>query len=110
MKETGCGSACNPPPAHGRRSTSIPARPMTAGEEPGPCGRLRLGGGKIARLDAEMTRHDAAMTRCRQWWRRSVRAGHAYAEGAWLHRAGPIRHWRREVRSNWFWGLLLPII
>lgn len=83
---------------------------MIAGEEPELCTRLRAAGGKVGRLDAEMTRHDAAMTRFRQWWRRTVRAGHAFAEGHWLHRRGSVRLWVRETRSNWFWGLVLPVI
>ena len=53
--------------------------------------------------------HDAAMTRFRQWWTRNVRAGHAFAEVSWLHRRSPLRIWARETRSNWFWGLLLPL-
>lgn len=81
---------------------------LIAGEEPELCVRLREGGWKIRRLPAEMTLHDASMTRWRQWWKRAVRAGHAYAEGAALHGAPPERHWVREVRSNWFWGLLVP--
>jgi hypothetical protein len=48
------------------------------------------------------------MTRFGQWWRRTVRAGHAYAEGAALHGAPPERHWVREERSNWFWGAAVP--
>ncbi len=55
---------------------------LIAGEEPELCVRLRAKGWKVWRLDAEMTLHDAAMTRFSQWWRRSLRAGHAYAEGA----------------------------
>jgi glycosyltransferase involved in cell wall biosynthesis len=82
---------------------------LVAGEEPELCVRLRGAGWKILRVDAEMTRHDAAMTRFGQWWKRNVRAGHAYAECAWLHRKGPLRLWVRENRSNWFWGLLLPL-
>ena len=81
---------------------------LIAGEEPELCVRLRKAGWKVERLDAEMTVHDAAMTRFGQWWRRSVRAGHAYAEGAAIHGAPPERHWVRESRSNWFWGLGLP--
>ena len=27
-----------------------------------------------------------------------------------LHRGGPVRIWERETRSNWFWGLLLPLV
>ena len=66
---------------------------IIAGEEPELCLRLRRDGWKVLRLDAEMTGHDMAMTRFAQWWRRSVRAGHAYAEGAARHGRGPERHW-----------------
>jgi hypothetical protein len=83
---------------------------LIAGEEPELCVRLREQGWKIRRLDAEMTLHDAAMTRWRQWWKRAVRAGHAYAEGAALHGRAPLRHWVREVRSNWIWGVVVPLI
>ena len=55
-----------------------------------------------------MVIHDVAMDRFRQWWRRAVRAGHAFAECSWIHRRGPLTMWKREVFSNWFWGLLLP--
>jgi hypothetical protein len=82
---------------------------LIAGEEPDLCLRLRRGGWRILRIDAEMTLHDAAMTRVRQWWRRTMRAGYAYAEGAARHGRGPERHWVREVRSNWLWGLALPV-
>jgi GT2 family glycosyltransferase len=81
---------------------------LIAGEEPDLCARLRGRGWKILRLDAEMTLHDAAMTRFGQWWRRNVRAGHAYAEVAKRHADEPERYWAREVRSNWFWGLAVP--
>jgi GT2 family glycosyltransferase len=82
-------------------------REIIAGEEPELCVRLRERGGKILRLDAEMTLHDAAMTRFRQWWKRNVRAGHAFAEVARLHRHRPFGIWQREVRSNWFWSVVL---
>jgi GT2 family glycosyltransferase len=83
---------------------------MIAGEEPELCVRLRQKGWKILRLDAEMTLHDAQIIRFGQWWKRAFRAGHAYAEGAWLHGREPERHWVRESRSIWFWGLLLPLL
>ena len=143
---------------------------LVAGEEPELCARLRARGWKVLRIAAEMTRHDAAMTRFGQWWRRNVRAGHAYAECCRLHRVSPHPRplsperrgekepphpqplsperrgeqepphprplspegkgeqepphprplsperrgeseglWRRETRSNWFWGLLFPL-
>lgn len=82
---------------------------VIAGEEPEMCVRLRECGWEIERIDAEMTLHDADMMWFGQWWKRAVRAGHAYAEGAAMHGSGPTRHWVREVRSNWVWGLGLPV-
>jgi GT2 family glycosyltransferase len=81
---------------------------LIAGEEPELCVRLRQAGWKVYRLDAEMTLHDAQMTRFGQWWKRSLRAGHAFAEGSYLHGKPPERHWVKETRSNWLWGLVIP--
>lgn len=81
---------------------------LIAGEEPELCVRLRAAGWRVERLGVEMTRHDAAMTRFGQWWRRNVRAGHAFAEGSAIHGRPPERHWVREARSNWVWGLGVP--
>jgi GT2 family glycosyltransferase len=83
---------------------------VIAGEEPELCVRLRQRGWKILRLDAEMTLHDAAMTRFGQWWRRMVRGGHAYAQGCHMHGAPPERHWVRENRRIVFWGVVLPVL
>ena len=83
---------------------------LIAGEEPELCLRLRRAGGEVWRIDREMTLHDAAMTRFAQWWRRSRRAGHAFAEGAALHGAGPERHWRAETRRAVLWGAALPAL
>lgn len=83
---------------------------LIAGEEPELCQRLRRAGGQIWRIPAEMTRHDAAITRFSQWWRRSRRAGHAFAEGAALHGDGPDRHWRAETRRALLWGLMVPLV
>lgn len=82
---------------------------LIAGEEPELCVRLRRGGWKIHRLDQEMTLHDAAILSWRQWWRRTVRSGHAFAEGAWLHGASIERHWVRETLRALLWGFLLPV-
>ncbi len=83
---------------------------LIAGEEPELCVRLRLAGWKIWRLDAEMVLHDAAMTRFSQWWKRNVRGGYAFAEGAYLHGALPERHWVKESRRSLIWGLLIPAV
>lgn len=77
---------------------------VIAGEEPEMCVRLRAAGWEIWRVDAEMTLHDAAMTRFGQWWKRNVRAGHAYAENFWRHGAAPESFNRQNVVSNYVWG------
>ena len=83
---------------------------LIAGEEPELCVRLRAAGWTIWRLDAEMTLHDAALTRASQWWKRAKRAGHAYAEGAALHGAPPERHGVKPTRSALIWGGALPLV
>lgn len=83
---------------------------VIAGEEPEMCVRLRAKGWKIARLDAEMTLHDADMTRFGQFWKRMVRSGHAYAEGNWMHGAPPERHWVKQVRGIVLWATLIPLV
>ncbi|MFN4171560.1 MAG: glycosyltransferase family 2 protein [Pseudorhodobacter sp.] len=82
---------------------------LIAGEEPDLCLRLARQGGEIWRIDAEMTLHDAAMTRFGQWWRRTRRSGHAFAEGAARHGAGPERHWVAETRRAVVWGAGVPL-
>lgn len=83
---------------------------LIAGEEPEMCVQLRQKGWKILRLDAEMTLNDAQMTSFAQWWKRAQRAGHAYAEGSWMHGSEPERHWVKETQSAWLWGLVLPAL
>jgi len=82
---------------------------LIAGEEPELCFRLRAAGWRVWRLDREMALHDADMTRFTQWWRRTKRAGYAYAEGASLHAGSQERYSVRESHSAWFWGLGLPL-
>ena len=83
---------------------------LIAGEEPELCVRLRASGWKIWRLDVEMALHDAAMTRFGQWWKRTKRAGYAFAQGAHLHGAPPERAGVRQSRSAWVWGLAIPVL
>jgi glycosyltransferase involved in cell wall biosynthesis len=83
---------------------------LICGEEPELCVRLRQAGWIIWCLDADMTLHDAAMYRFSQWWKRMLRGGYAYALGVAIHGAPPERHWVREYRSAWIWGLLLPLV
>jgi GT2 family glycosyltransferase len=82
---------------------------LIAGEEPELCVRLRQNGGVVLRIDAEMSLHDIAMTRFRQFWKRTERTGFAFAEGAAMHGTLPERHWVHPVRSIAFWGVALPM-
>lgn len=83
---------------------------LIAGEEPELCVRLRAAGWKVWRLEAEMTLHDAAIARFSQWWRRTMRGGYAFAEGAHLHGSPPERHWVRETRSCVAWAAIIPAL
>jgi glycosyltransferase involved in cell wall biosynthesis len=73
---------------------------LIAGEEPELCWRIRAGGRKVILLDIPMTGHDLAITRWRQYWKRSVRTGHAYAEIAQRFRDTPDPLWRAQQRRS----------
>lgn len=83
---------------------------LIAGEEPELCLRLRRRGWQIHRLPDEMAWHDIAMTKASQWWKRCKRCGHAYAEGAALHGAGPERYRVRETLRALGWGVVVPFL
>jgi GT2 family glycosyltransferase len=74
------------------------------------CLRLRKAGWTLLRIDAEMTLHDMAMTRFGQWWRRCIRTGYGYAQGAYLHGGSPDRHCVRDVYSTIFWAGVVPLL
>ena len=80
---------------------------LIAGEEPDLCRRLRARGYHILHVDRPMTGHDLAITRWRQYWRRAVRAGHAYAEVAARFHRTETPLWEREVRRNRIHGGIL---
>jgi len=82
---------------------------ILAGEEADLHIRMRRGGWKLERISQPMAFHDAELLHFRQWWKRNVRAGHACAEGAATHGGGSERFNVRESRSNWVWGLVLPV-
>lgn len=68
--------------------------------------RLRKAGHMARRIPRDMTRHDAAMRRFAQWWRRTLRAGHGFAEVGRRH----PDHFVAERRRAWLYGLALPAI
>ncbi len=82
---------------------------MIAGEEPDMSMRLREAGWKLARIDAEMTLHDAAILRFGQWWTRTRRAGHAFAELAARHPDQRWPDWRAACRRIIRWGGEMPV-
>jgi len=82
---------------------------IIAAEDDDLCLRVRGAGGRIFRIDQPMAWHDAAMSHFGQWWKRALRCGYAYAQISAIHGRGPFRHFVRESRSAWFWGLILPL-
>ncbi len=77
---------------------------LIAGEEPELCRRLRHCGYRILHIDSPMTGHDLNITRFGQYWRRALRAGHAYAEISTRFRASSDPMWLRESRKNYISG------
>jgi len=83
---------------------------LVAGEEPELCLRLRELGWKIWRIDVDLTRHDAAITKFTQWWRRCRRGGYGMIEVAILHILSPSRIWARESARAIVYGGIVPAI
>jgi GT2 family glycosyltransferase len=77
----------------------------SAGEEPELCLRLRRLGWSIWRVDAEMTRHDLAMTRFGQWWRRQVRTGYSGLDVATRFGVAGDVPFGRQIRSARIWTI-----
>lgn len=73
---------------------------LIAGEEPEMCCRIRERGYRILHLALPMTEHDLAMTHFKQYWRRSVRTGFAYACVSSLRRYRALTLWQHESRHN----------
>ena len=73
---------------------------LIAGEEPELCQRIRAQGKVILHIDQPMTRHDLAMTRFQAYWKRALRAGHAYAEVSQRMKATAFPLWVNDCRRN----------
>jgi GT2 family glycosyltransferase len=82
---------------------------IIAGEEPDLSMRLRKNGWRLRRIDAEMGFHDANITRFAQWWKRTRRTGHAYAELAYRHPDARSPNWPHTTHSIVFWGGVMPL-
>jgi glycosyltransferase involved in cell wall biosynthesis len=70
---------------------------LVGGEDPELSQRLRLLGFKIIQLDAPMTRHDIAMTKIRQYWKRAFRTGYGYAAVTSRYLKDTKSFWAREL-------------
>jgi len=73
---------------------------LIAGEEPELCRRIAALGFNILHVDRPMTGHDLAITRWQQYWKRSTRAGHAFAEVSERLRNSGQTFWTGESRRN----------
>jgi GT2 family glycosyltransferase len=83
---------------------------MIAGEDTELAMRLRKRGWRLRRIDVEMGLHDAAITRFSQWWSRTRRSGHGYAEMAFLHPDARNPNWPRTVRGIVIWSGVMPLL
>ncbi|MAF64002.1 MAG: glycosyl transferase [Blastomonas sp.] len=81
---------------------------VIAGEEPELCYRLRQSNWKIKRIDADMTYHDAALTKFSQWWKRAERYGHAATEGFWRYGTSSEKYELGAMKSILIWGAIYP--
>jgi glycosyltransferase involved in cell wall biosynthesis len=73
---------------------------LIAGEEPELCRRIRGLGYEISHVDRPMTKHDLAITRWNQYFRRASRAGYAYAEVSERSAKAGMPFWEAEARGN----------
>lgn len=81
---------------------------IIAAEDDDFCLRARRAGYLTYRIDAPMSKHDANIMTLSQWYRRSKRGGHGYANIHHLHGKGPEHYFKREVKGVLFWGALIP--
>jgi glycosyltransferase involved in cell wall biosynthesis len=73
---------------------------LIAGEEPELCRRIRARGFKILHIDEPMTLHDLEIIHWSQYWKRAIRAGHAYAEISARFRNSNDAFWSSEQKAN----------
>lgn len=81
---------------------------LISAEDDDLCLRIRRMGWKILKLETPMASHEADLGTFSRWWKRSVRCGYAYAQGAAKQGFGKEKHFVRQTFSTLFWGLMLP--
>jgi glycosyltransferase involved in cell wall biosynthesis len=70
------------------------------------CLRVAAAGHRVHRLPLIMTHHDINMTRLSEWWRRTERAGHGFAEVGGMY----PDHFRKERLRAVAYGAGLPVV
>ncbi len=83
---------------------------VIAGEDSEFATRIRIAGFKVTKIDCPMASHDAGMTSFLQWFKRSIRAGHAIGQRADIAESSNVKDCVRERRSTLFWGVGIPIL
>ena len=83
---------------------------ILAGEDSEMSWRVRQAGGKVWHVSDEMAEHDAEISTFRQWWLRTKRGGHGYAQLAHLHPDSRSPDWRRACHSIMVWGGAVPAL
>ena len=81
---------------------------MIAGEDPEFAIRMRAGGWRFLCLDQPMAIHQGDISDARAWWRRTRRAGHAFAALNALHPRSPLHDFGRSRARILFWGGAMP--
>lgn len=83
---------------------------LIAAEDTELCGRIRALGYSVLHVDRPMVRHDLAITRFSQYWRRALRSGYAYAEVSERIRRTDLPEWYRQARRNRAQGAVMLAI
>jgi len=92
------------------RSTGRYRADMIAGEDPEFAIRMRAAGWHFRCLDHPMAIHQGDIRDMRQWWRRTCRAGYAFAALNALHPGSPLHGFGRSRTRILFWGGVVPIV
>lgn len=83
---------------------------LIAAEDTELCSRVRAIGYTILHVGRLMVRHDLAITRFPQYWRRALRSGYAYAEVSERIRRNDSPVWFRQARRNRAQGAVMIAI
>ncbi len=83
---------------------------VIAAEDDDFCIRVRSQGWKILRIDKKMAKHDSMVNTFRDFWKRAMRTGYAYAQVSWLHWDSSDKIFKKEIASTILFGGVIPIL